>query len=201
LGKKLSTSGDGAPKDHVSIDWRGIVERHFPGRGSNRHHRRMRQAVALPALQDASGGMRVRRKAYDGTPVFQLLVVEKGAYAGFARDPKKEPLGFDPTRTKLLDVFARNRNLTPDKRDVPIEDAMRFDDVSLLRTSENHAGLERHGIQQIEVLPFSDARRKVRMTITWEGLSKLVPGLPNDPLRSLDDAAIPLDKDQQRAIA
>lgn len=153
------------------VEWDAIVADHFRRTAPGRAHRRVRQVVALPRLANASGGFRVARRAPSDRPVFQLLQVEKGAYAGMARDPGSRT-GFDARRNALLPVLARSSRVTPVDRQAPIEDVFRFSE-SVVFTPDTEPKLRGIGIERLELYAGSSVRRKLRVTVRWSALPEL----------------------------
>jgi 5-methylcytosine-specific restriction endonuclease McrA len=198
LGEKLVSRTNDVPDGAIGIDWDALMQRHFP-RGSSRSHRRVRQVFALPRLKDASGGMRVRRRSYDGSSVFQLLDVEEGAYRGFARNPSNGRLGFDGEKAQVLEVFSRSPNVTPVTRVAPVQDVIHFDEEAVVKTGDQEAVLREYRIERIALLPGTKPRREIRMIICREGLQAMLGS--NMDISSLADTSIELEERQQLAIA
>lgn len=187
----------------VVLDWDALVKKHFLSRKPNDEsndkpealHRRHRQVNALPRVVAASGGIRVRRRDPQGRPVFQLLQHDHGLYGGF--EATKAFPGFNSQNPQLLPVFVGSRNLTPlDTKHRSKVDVVGFDEPTTLPSGQ----LSAFDVSGIELIPHSADRRAIRMTISWEGLGKMLPDLPTLPYTH-QGATIEVSSDQAHHIA
>lgn len=176
----------------VKIDLRALAARHFASPATSRSHVRTRQTWSLPIVEAPSGAMRLQRRAWDGSPVYQLVASDEGLYRAFLANVKAT-LGFEK-HAIVLEPFSHLALQEPPKT-APVSGQVRFDRFIPLPESVVRAS----PFVKIEIAPGSVERRQVRLTIAWHELDSLLGGSFAAPIEEVP-AELTLDDRQARRL-
>jgi CRISPR system subtype II-B RNA-guided endonuclease Cas9/Csx12 len=132
-----------------------------------RAHQRVRKDFSLPRIKTASGGFRVRRKAFSGDDVWQTIEIEGAAAAGFDLDENGVP---DFKSSSLIEALADAKNLIPlNGRYESSAEGIVYNDEWRSLTVPSDAVYE-----GLSMAPNSSSRCRMRMTLAWDSLLKFL---------------------------
>lgn len=132
----------------------------------NHQRKRIKYGLSLPAK--VSGGMRVKRRAFDGTPVYQLIQSSGSSYSSVPLEPEK---GLLPDKAGYQSVYIAE-NLSPlESVDVngPSVSMDEFRQIDLPELAN-----DKRGIRSVQMAPGSTSRPYLRIDMDRSTGEKLL---------------------------
>lgn len=191
-----------------STEGRNILKTFFKNSASKQwshQRRRIQYGLSLPAT--VSGGIRIKRQAFDGTPVFQLMQTSGSSYSNMPLDPKK---GLLPDEAVYHPVYIAESLSPLESVEVNNGPSVRMDEF---RQIDLQALAGNRGIQSVQMAPGSIPRPYLRIDLdrstgeTLLGVNqdtiynlKARCKLPKDSIEYLKSIGLPGPRDQNILI-